>query len=437
MRRLNPLAISLAALASGVTAVALGVVVLVSGEDDSPATTPAPAESSTASPETATAGPTAQPEYRAIRVIGDLPWPSDLTMLTTSSGYAHGSGTPSRTRLIVGTPAGPSVIELSPPGDPDGTLMGILADPGGGPLYAAVCSGQQCIYEGAIPDLASKFFRSTDGGFRWTELSHRDGRWWPRLAVDGDFVIVNFDGSAASAVYAISNRALSRPEAYSGLVLYRGAPAWISRDLPMLVREDGSSLLKFDDLPTAAKVLDFESDDSSGRVLLLWTYDARYFVTTVDGSGATTFESKFTIGRISRPWADGKWLVEAEVALRPNTCAEDYAKDGDHGLSPAVFDPATGDLAFFGAPYFASGCAEGAETVIETWTGTAAKVITPGDCLNVRGGPGAVKVVDCLPNGAIVLRNGPITESGGIRWVWITTLGGNPGWVAEPFLAPP
>lgn len=123
--------------------------------------------------------------------------------------------------------------------------------------------------------------------------------------------------------------------------------------------------------------------------------------------------------------------------LRPKHLPPGLRQRRDHGLSPAVFDPATGDLAFFGAPYFASGCAEGAETVIQAWTGNAAKVVAPGDCLNVRGGPGAVKVTDCLPDGAIVLRNGPITESDGTRWVWITTLGGNPGWVAEPFLGPP
>lgn len=71
--------------------------------------------------------------------------------------------------------------------------MGIVAAPGGGPLYAAVCSGQQCIYEGGVKDVTTALYRSTDGGFRWARLSERDGRWWPRLAVDGDFVVVNFD----------------------------------------------------------------------------------------------------------------------------------------------------------------------------------------------------------------------------------------------------
>lgn len=446
MRRINLLPVSLAALACGVVAVVLGVVILVrDGDGPAPGASPTVPVADTPSP---IAGEATEPgQYRAIRVVGDLPWPADLVMLTTTGGYGHGTGTPFRTRLIVGTAAGPKVVELGAPGAPDSALMGILADAGGGSLYATVCSGEQCVYEGSIPGLSSTFYRSKDGGFRWTEINTRDGRWWPRLAVDGDFVIVNFDGAAASAVYAISNKALTRPEAWSGLVSYRGAPAWISRDLPMLVREDGSSLLKFDALPIEAKVTDFASDESGSRSLIEWTvstpnptshgFDTRYFTTAIDGSSVTTFETRIQLCRISRPWRDGKWLIEAEVALRPNTCPQEYAKDGDHGLSPAVFDPATGDLAFFGAPYFASGCAEGAETVIQTWTGTAAKVLAPGDCLNVRVGPGAAKVIDCLPNGAIVMRNGPITESDGVRWVWITTLGAEPGWVAEPFLGVP
>jgi len=447
MGRINPLAVSLAALACGVAALALGLAVLLTGDDNSHPSTPAPGESSTAAPETATPSPAAEPEYRAIRVVGDLPWPADFTMLTTTGGYAHGTGTPSRTRLIVGTNAGPRVIEMTPPGDPEGALMGILADPDGGPLYATVCAGQQCLYEGGVSGVTTAFYRSKDGGFRWTEINTRDGRWWPRLAVEGDFVAVNFDASTAAVVFALSNKALSRPEAWSGLVRYRSKPAWISRDFPMLVQEDGSSLLKFNALPIEAKVTDFAQADDGSRSLIAWQlqtpnptshgFDTRYFVTAVDGQRTETFETRISIGRIRSAWRDGKWLIEAEVALRPNTCPQDYAKDGDHGLSPAVFDPVTGDLAFFGAPYFASGCAEGAETVIQTWTGTAAKVIAPGDCLNVRVGPGGAKVVDCLPDGAIVLRNGPITESGGTRWVWITTLGAEPGWVAEPFLGPP
>lgn len=447
MTRINSLRVSLAALACGLVAVALGVVILVRDADEAaPGASPTVPVTETSSPG---AGEATEPaQYRAIRVVGDLPWPSDLTVLTTTGGYGHGTGTPWRTRLIVGSASGPKVTEMTPPGDATATLMGVLADQESGALYATVCSGEQCSYEGSIPGLASTFYRSKDGGFRWIEINRREGRWWPRLAVEGDFVVFNFDGAAPATVYAISNKALNRPEAYAGLVRYRGEPAWISRDLPMLVRDDGSSLLKFDALPIEAKVTDFASDETGSRSLIEWTvstpnptshgFDSRYFATAIDGSSVTTFESRIQLGRISRPWDDGKWLVDAEVAMRPNTCTQDYARDGDHGLSPVVFDPATGDLAFLGAPYFPQGCAEGAETVVQTWTGAAAKVVTPGDCLNMRASPGAAaKIVDCLPDGAVVLRKGPITEDGGVRWVWITTLGNEPGWVAEPFLSPP
>jgi len=102
MGRINPLAVSLAALACGVAALALGLAVLLTGDDNSHPSTPAPGESSTAAPETATPSPAAEPEYRAIRVVGDLPWPADFTMLTTTGGYAHGTGTPNNTPPLPG-----------------------------------------------------------------------------------------------------------------------------------------------------------------------------------------------------------------------------------------------------------------------------------------------------------------------------------------------
>lgn len=369
-------------------------------------------------------------------------------MLTTTGGYGHGTGTPWRTRLIVGAAEGPQVVELSHPGAPAGELMGILADRGRGPIYATVCGGEQCLYEGGVTAATSTFYRSKDGGFRWTEVNTRDGRWWPRLAVAGDFVIVNFDGAAAAAVYAISNKPLTRQEPWAGLVRYHGEPAWISRQFPMLENADGSSLLKFDFLPIDAKVTDYAQASDESSSLITWVvqtpnpnshgFDERFFVTAVVGNDVRTFESRLPIGALVSPWRDGKWLVDAEVAMRPNTCGRDYAKDGDHGLSPALFDPATGDLAFFGAPYFPDGCAEGAETVVQFWSGTAATIVTPGDCLNLRTSPrAAAKVGDCLPDGVVVLKNGPITESDGIRWVSITTLGAERGWVAEPFLRSP
>jgi hypothetical protein len=117
--------------------------------------------------------------------------------------------------------------------------MGILADPSGSRLYATVCSGDQCGSEGGVTGVGSTFFRSEDGGFRWETINDRDGRWWPRLAVEGDFVAVNFDGVAPAAVFAVSNQALTRPDAYSGIVLYHGQPAWISQKFPMLEHADG------------------------------------------------------------------------------------------------------------------------------------------------------------------------------------------------------
>lgn len=431
----------------GLIAIALGVVVLLR-DDGAESRAPSTAEPTVPGGSPA---PTETPPYPALRVVGDVPFPADLVMLTTTGGYAHGTGTPWRTRLIAGGLPGPRVFELPSPGRPDGALMGILAGPDGDPLYSTVCGGEQCFYEGPVTAATSSFYRSNDGGFRWMEVTSRDGRWWPRLGLNGDFVAVNFDGPSDAAVFVSTNEALARPEPWSGLVRYRGAPAWISSQHPMLENADGSSLLKFDFLPFEARVTGFIQSNDESRYLLTWLlstpnptshgFDYRYFVTSVGGTQAQTFETRTTIGTLAGEWRDRKWLVNAEVALRPNTCAHDYAKDGDRGLSPAVFDPATGDLAFLGAPYFADvtgGCAEGAETVVATWIGVSARILAPGDCLNLRTAPGSnTKVADCLPDGAIVLRTGSTTEADGIRWASISTLGGESGWVAEAFLTSP
>lgn len=407
--------------------------------------TPArPAETPTTVATDATIAPTAEPspeQYPSIRVVGDLPFPDDVAMLVTTGGYAHGTGLPWRTRMIVGTENGPVVTAQVEPGPDDAQLMGIMSDPSG-LLLAAVCSAARCASEGTITDVTTTYYRSVDGGARWQKVNERDGRWWPRLVVNGDLLAMNFDGMSAAAVFLGSNRAVDRPDAYAGLVSYLGAAAWISRTFPMLENADGSSLLKLDGVPVEGAVIDFGSDATGSRLLVTWTlpngYDQLHFVSALADGRWQTFTSKIGLGRISMPLDDGTWLIEAEVALRPNTCTQDYAKDGDHGLSPAVFNPKTGDLAFFGAPFFSTGCAEGAERVAAIWKGDVRKVATPDDCLNLRAMPATDAVIlDCLPDGALVLNGGSATESGGTRWVGVATLGGTTGWVALPYLVRP
>jgi hypothetical protein len=405
----------------------------------------------TAEPATSTPSLTATPSppggYPVIRVVGDLPFPADVTFLDTTGGYAHGTGTPWRTRLIVGAVEGPRVFEMTAPGTEDSVLMGILAD-SSSTLYAAVCSGPECGYEGPVTGATTTFYTSDDGGFRWTKINTRDGRWWPRLAVPGDLIAVNFDGPTGAAVFVTSNAAIERPDAWSGLVLYQDQPAWISPDFPMLVGERGESRFKFEGLPPEAKVSAYFGVSGSSRFAVAWStstpnaqshgFDSRYFITSWSQGKVTTYETLAPFFAIQGPWGPDKWLVSAEVSMRPNTCTKDYARDGDHGLSPAVFDPATGDISFVGAPFFPDGCAEGAETIVAVWNGPTLAVHTPGDCLNLREIPSpAAKSLDCLPDGAIVLTNGPITESGGTRWASVTTLGATTGWMAEDFLASP
>lgn len=98
----------------------------------------APTAAPTATPTEATPEPASE-RYPSIRVVGDLPFPDDLAMLDTTGAYGHGTGLPSRTRIIVGGSAGPVVIPQVEPGADDSQLMGIFSDESGA-LLAAVCS---------------------------------------------------------------------------------------------------------------------------------------------------------------------------------------------------------------------------------------------------------------------------------------------------------
>jgi hypothetical protein len=167
-------------------------------------------------------------------------------------------------------------------------------------------------------------------------------------------------------------------------------------------------------------------------------FDTRHYISVTAPSAPRfrTFETKAAISRVMARWSNDVLLVEAEVFARPNTCKRDYAAEGDHGISPALFNTATGELSFIAGPFFPEGCAEGAESVVLLARGDFWTVNTPGDCLFLRQNPAPdAAVITCIVHGATVnAASGNVTETGGIRWRRIHTISLQDGWVAEEFL---
>jgi hypothetical protein len=69
--------------------------------------------------------------------------------------------------------------------------------------------------------------------------------------------------------------------------------------------------------------------------------------------------------------------------------------------------------------------------------GDRATVKTPGDCLNLRVGPGTDQaLIKCLPDRTVVTALSAPLASGGRQWIKVSTFAGE-GWVAVEFLSAP
>lgn len=450
------MAISLAALACGLLAIGMGVVLLFGPDDGktgsaSPDADVTPAQDATVVHAASTTPEAVSPPpwlTGTLKIGGDIPLPDQLAVLSGQTPFGKsGIAAWGIRRVSSALPQGVGVADIGGAG-PSGGLALSFAQDESGVVFASICRPVECASEGFDPatKFTTTFYRSNDGGLSWNATGSRPGQWFVRAAVNNEAVAVSFEGSS-QWILVDSNRAIRRPEDAGelDLVIFRGEIAWLHRELPIVISESGSTRYKLDlGQPLTARIVDIVAP-SNGEMAVLWMDPAipeKRFLTvrSRDGERVRTLDAENAIVRLFgfTPGLTGPGLallVGAFTGVYPGTCPEDQL---GYGMSPAIVEVDPGRMAFIRELLVDTKCPAGGTWAFASWQGGFARIDAPSSCLSVRQQPGLdAAVLECVADGALLILAGSTTEADGTRWTAIRTLGGRAGWVAREFLELP
>jgi hypothetical protein len=404
--------------------------------------------------------------FRSLTIAEDIDFPNGLEIVYATGPWGHGSGLIDIRRAYrMGGEVHHEVLRNDfLPGQ---QLRSIATGPEGTPIFASVCRGDVCGYEGGPkPDVASTIYRSDDLGVTWREVARKpgeqwltwlDNRPWSRSTGSWDpaegYLLEALDGSGLSMRskdvdgFRPVGHAV-RPTADGRLVTASGAAVVAASSIdgsagglkvvvsPSFSADETFGVLEVTNGPENSPRMDryFAWFTDEGKVRAAYGP----LETEVPGIGRQVY----SIEPVER-LAGNRWLVSAEFT-RPGLCTSQNLRLGN---AFAVLDLEAGTLSFIkdfvrSTPQEPCGFIPGGGVVgLALLSGTLYRVNTPGSCLNLRRTPGAGgEIINCLGDGAIITGTGPVTRLDGRDWVGFffpsVTDQDNGVWAALEFLEP-
>lgn len=377
-----------------------------------------------------------------ISQVVDVSFPNDVAMLGLVTSGDHGHGGIFELVRYFRTAGG--VVHkhtlLKPPAE-SANITGI-ASAGDGRLFAAICMGEFCHYEGGPkPDAYTVFYESTDGGVTWHEIARRQGEWSVRDG-PGAEALVNPLGNAQWELIPSGEVESPPPGAHADRVpfAFGGQIAWVSEDGERILDADGGTVARFHiEFPLWYVGGVFATAALAGQEPVLGVMFAggflpsgRYksYVGLFDPSEGTP--AKLLLFPAGLPYF-GAWFSPSSFVgqvgyeLR-GVCADDRLSGG---AAPAIIDIERATYGFFGDAF----CRQAWQRVIALTRGPFARVTGTGDCLNVRDAPATDQpIIGCFADNVLLGSTGGVAESGGQVWLGVVTPAGEPGWAVAEFL---
>lgn len=456
--------------ASVVAVVAVGVLTTVlalrGGGDTPPAATPetSPSAAATATatvdaggkPTPGTPGPTPTTIAGAIELrAGDaVPFPRDVVLYAVDAAWEGPSAAFRRYYVDAqGELRTDTLLEtVAPAGAPESevrAIVGVVAGPNGS-FVAALCHGT--CYGAPQPVTV---VRSTDGGITWTELGTLEAEGWVGP------IAATRTGALLLRSYENPPTIVSLPDDGTSFEV----PAEL-RDTQLFSWIDGTGAVGIGGLTMDGRVVDARTGATLATLPADGTTRFPDRVTVRGGVAELTVQWWIDRGEAPRSgylaflpmgassframyhWAHERgldwitrveWLSSTVALARTSFEGERYVAEmvpDFYGSVPALVDFETGEVAPL-APFVAQLASKaGGPVPISVAAGPFARVMTPGDCLNVReaADPGAAPLT-CAADGALLpLRENADVTAGGETWVAVTMPDGRPGWAAASYL---
>jgi len=435
--------------------VALVVLVACSGDvtDD---TSPTPTASATpdASPLAPTPSvtvPSNPPEVLAgvsidiLRVGEDLEFPfnhSIVTLLgcTNCDGPAYGIGRiyrDDRSNVVVEPlmwtanlglegPENSLGLPDSPPNQNNYAIIGAAANPAGSEIIAGVC----CVSGGTI------LYRSTDGGVTWVNYLEMAGTHSPLLIAEPGQVLTGTYAYGEAVPYQIVPRGeiLEPPESALWPMLLDGEIVWrtddgsIRADAGVLIDAGGPGdvWLHTPVFRQVQGVMTIYHSQESGTDHYLAVLDQDFSIARAYRSPDAYIGEGF--------WLDDRQYLTVAPFLQDSDrlAGQPYSGGFLHPLIPTIVDMETGEVHSI-ADTWEGSQALSARGILSLQTGSLARVIGTGSCLNLRAEPSlSAEVLACAADNVLLTVVEPHQPAP--DWLHVITPGGVEGFVSRDYV---
>jgi hypothetical protein len=365
----------------------------------------------------------------------DAPFPADVALIVETGCWQCDGGATGLVRLYRDPTGSLRIDRLS---DGIGNFLSFGAATDGSRISASICASGDCsdVSQPAEPPVIETA-TSEDGGITWSPLPLNG----VALLLRDRTVIRTppFDGGTSGRYHAypsgveIARPPLSDPNS-EPFALSREELRWLSADDRALIREDASVSYILDQDGAAGIARNARIE----RALLF--DDSSMFLTIVPGGFtagdrylALTASNDWRI-RSLLVWSGGFYLGGA--LSRSTVIANVTLPAPSYAFLPALIDMETFTVRPIREPFgMEAPFKSGRNFILAVTHGPFARVVSPGDCLNIRGDPALdAPVLTCAADG-VLLQDARITRAaGGRSWRSVITPAGIEGWADLQFL---
>jgi hypothetical protein len=321
-----------------------------------------------------------------------------------------------------------------------GNFLSFDASPDGSRLSASICVSGDC----------SEFNRPVEPPVIETAISDDGGITWSRLPVDGGVIALLRDRAVIQTLpftdpaqrhyitYPSGAEIVRPPLAHPTAEPFALSPAelrWLSADGRALISEDASVSYILDQDGGAGLAKDARIERA-----LLFDDDASLFLTIVPGDGtagdrylALTAPNDWRV-RLLLVWSGGFYLG---AALGPSTVIGNVTLPApSYAFLPALIDTEAFTIRPIREPFGTEAPFESGRNFIRALAhGPFARVVSPGDCLNIREDAALdASVLACAADGVLLQDTRVTRAADGRSWRSVITPAGVAGWADLQFL---
>ena len=328
-------------------------------------------------------------------------------------------------------------VLFEPPTRSDGSIDFISSyavSPGGNSLAVALCTKEGCPWhDGTEPGGELTIFRSDDGGATWQEVgSQPGGSYIAAVKPRGVLMATRYrgdDGKRSSRYrYLPGGPDVSPPVPGDVVAIDAGAAglAWAVFPYGPLLLPGGGVADWFTGLRQVVSLI----PGLHGGYHIAWQMGGNSaqisYVGFIGDQGELQNAVRLPVAN-SAAWFGGMIDNFHIVGNAPVPGAA-----GEYVWSPVIFSPRGRTITPLTGPFDEGG----RNIILAVKLGPFAEVDTPGDCLNLRGGPEpGAPVITCLADKTLVsFAGGSLTSSRALERVNVTAPDGTEGWVTAQYL---